>query len=166
MKMCALAVAAMTLTSFTASAQTNAAQASGVGTWKLDVAKSSFGSEPAPKAVTLSILQDTPELCSWRVELVDAKGQSMSFSWSGPQDGSMQPVKDAQSQIIAQESLKRDKDGALLRHGADTTDGSSFDGRATLSADGNTITDLVTSKTKDGKSSTVTMVYQRVAPAK
>ncbi len=71
MKICALAVAAMTLTSFTAFAQTNAAQASGVGTWKLDVAKSSFGSEPAPKAVTLTILQDTPELCSWRVDVVD-----------------------------------------------------------------------------------------------
>ena len=166
MKMCALAVAAMTLTPFTAFAQTNATKASAVGTWKLDVAKSSFGSEPAPKAVTLTILQDTPELCSWRVDVVDGKGQSMSFSWSGPQDGSMQPVKDAKSQIIAQESLKRDKDGALLRHGADTNDGSSFDGRATLSADGNTITDVVTSTTKDGKSSKVTSVYQRVASAK
>ena len=157
MKKCALVLAAVTFTSFTAFAQTNAAHASAVGTWKLDVAKSSFGSEPAPKAVTLTILKDTAELCSWRVDVVDEKGQSMSYSWSGPQDGSMQPVKDAKDQIVGQESLKRDKDGVLLRHGADTNGGSSFDGHATLSADGNTITDVVTSKTKDGKSSTVTM---------
>ena len=166
MKMCALAVAAMTLTSFTAFAQTNAAQASGVGTWKLDVAKSSFGSEPAPKAVTLSILQDTPELCSWRVELVDDKGQSMSLSWTGPQDGSMQPVKGPKGEVIAQESLKRDKDGALLRHGVDARDGSTFDARSTLSADGNTITDVMTQKTKDGKTSKATAIYHRVTTAK
>ena len=42
-----------------------------------------------------------------------------------------------------QEGLTRDKDGPLLRHGEGSTDGSSFDGRATLSADGNTLTDVV-----------------------
>ena len=86
MKMYAL-VAALTLASVTATAQTNASKGSSVGTWKLDVAKSSFGSDPAPKAVTLNILKDTPEANSWRVDVVDEKGQSMSYSWSGPQDG-------------------------------------------------------------------------------
>ena len=166
MTMCALVVSLLSLGSFNAFAQTNATQASAVGTWKLDLAKSSFGSEPAPKAITLTILTDTPELQSWRVDVVDPKGESMSYSWSGPQDGSLQPLKDPKGQVLMQESLKRDKDGALLRHGVDSSDGSSFDGRATLSADGNTITDLVTSKTKDGKTSKMTMVYQRVTAGK
>jgi len=165
MKMYAL-VAALTLASVTASAQTNASKGSSVGTWKLDVAKSSFGSDPAPKAVTLNILKDTPEANSWRVEVVDEKGQSMSYSWSGPQDGSLHPVKDSKGKTIAEESLKHDKDGALLRHGVDSNDGSSFDSHAVLSADGNTITDVVTSKAKDGKTSKATMIYHRAAAAK
>ena len=165
MRISALVVALLTLGSLNPSAQTRATQASTVGTWKLDLAKSSFGSEPPPKAVTLTILRDTPESSSWRVEVVHETGERMSFSWSGPVDGSLQPLKDGKGQVVAQESLSRDKDGALLRHGVGS-DGSSFDGRATLSPEGNTITDVVTSKTKDSKTSKVTMVYQRVAAAK
>lgn len=166
MTMCALAVAFLALGPFNAPAQTNAAQASTVGTWKADLAKTSPGADPAPKAITLTILKDTLELTSWRVDVVDAKGESMSYSWSGPLDGSLQPVKDPKGQVLFQESLTRDKEGALLRHGVDSTDGSSFDGRATLSADGNTITDVVTSKTKDGKTSKETTVYRRVTAGK
>ena len=103
---------------------------------------------------------------SWRVEIVDAKGASISYSWSGPTDGSLQPVKGPNGQVLMQESLARDTQGALLRHGVDSKDGSSFDGRATLSADGNTVTDVITSKTKDGKTSTETMVFRRVMPGK
>jgi len=166
MKMRALVAAVLTLASFTAFAQTNASKASAVGTWKLDVAKSSFGSDPAPKAITLAILKDTPESDSWRVDVVDEKDQSMSYSWSGPQDGSLHPVKDSKGQNMGEEGLKRDQDGALLRHGTDSTDGSSFEGRATMSTDGNTITDVVTSKAKGGKTSKMTMVYHRVKAAK
>ncbi len=165
MTMCALVVAFLTLGALNTSAQTNATQASTVGTWKADVAKSSPGSDPAPRSITLTILKDTLELTSWRVDEVDAKGESMSYSWSGPLDGSPQPVKDAKGQVLLQESLRRDKEGALLRHGVDST-GSTFDGRATLSADGNTITDVVTSKTKDGKTSKETTVYRRVTAGK
>ena len=166
MSMCALVAAVLTLGPFNVSAQTNATQASTVGTWKLDLAKSSSGSGPAPKAVTLTILKDTPELTSWRLDVVEAKGESMSFSWSGPLDGSLQPLKGPKGQVLLQESLTRDKDGALLRHGEDSADGSSFDARATLSADGNTLTDVVTSKTKDGKTLQETMVYHRVTAGK
>ena len=60
----------------------------------------------------------------------------------------MQPVRDPKGQVLMQESLSQDKDGALRRRGVNP-DGTSFDGRATLSADGNTITDVVTLKTKD-----------------
>ena len=166
MAMCALVVALLGFGSFNAFTQTNATQTSMVGTWKLDLAKSSLGSGPAPKAITLTILKDAPELTSWRIDIVEAKGQSMSFSWSGPLDGSLQPLKDSKGQVLVQESLTRDKDGALLRHGEDSTDGSSFDGRATLSADGNTLTDVVTSKSKDGQTLKETMVYHRVTAGK
>jgi hypothetical protein len=166
MKMSALVAAALALSSFSLFAQTNKSNTSPVGVWKLDVAKSSSGSQPAPPAVTLTILKYTPESTSWRVDTVDNKGQSVSFSWSGPQDGSLQPLKNAKGQIIGQESLKQDKDGALLRHGADSNSGSSFDSRAVLSEDGSTITDVVTMKAKDGKTSKETSIYRRVSAAK
>ena len=163
---CALVLAGLTLALFNVSAQTTATKASMVGTWKMDLTKTSTGgSEPAPKAVTLTILTDTPKSSSWRVDVVNAKGESNSFSWSGPVDGSLQPVKGPKGEVLLQESLSRDKDGAVLRHG-EAPDGSSFDGRATLSADGNTITDVVTSKTKDGKTTKETHVYQRATAAK
>ena len=166
MTMCVLAVAFLTLGPFNAVAQTNATGVSTVGTWKADLAKTTQGAGPAPKAITLTVLKDSIELTSWRVDVVDAKGESTSYSWSGPLDGSLQPVKDPTGKVLIQESLTRDKQGALLRHGVDSTDGSSFDGRATLSADGNTITDVITSKAKDGKTSTETVVFRRVMTGK
>ena len=164
MTKCALVVSFLTLASFNAAAQTNAAKTSTVGTWKADIAKSDWQSGPAPKALTLTILKDTPEVTSWRVDVVDPKGESMSYSWSGPLNGSPRPVKDSKGTVLFQETLKLDKDGALLRHGGDNAE--SFDSRATLSADGNTITDVTTIKTKDGKTFKETTVYRRVTVGK
>jgi hypothetical protein len=144
--------------------QTNPSNASAVGTWKLDAAQSDLGSEPAPKSLTLTILKDTDEMSSWRVSGVDDDGKSFAFSWSGPKDGTMQPMKGPDGRERGKESLKVDQ-GALLRHGEDPTDGSSFDGRSVMSADGNTITDVVTMKMKDGKTTKATYVYRRATPA-
>ena len=145
-------------------AQTNASKASAVGTWRLDLKQSTLGSEPPPKSVTLNILKDTPEASAFRVDLVDEKGTALSFSWSGPVDGTLQPVKGGDGQVVGKESLRRDGD-ALLRHGEEPSDGASFDSRVTMSADGNTMTDIVTMKSKDGKTSTMTWVYRRTTGA-
>ena len=108
------------------------------------------------KSMTLTILTDTPEKGSWRIDLVDPTGKPFSYSWSGPQDGSMHPLKAADGTEIAKESLKKEQSGVLVRHGEDA-EGGSFDGRATMSADGKTITDIVTNKPKDGQVSKETM---------
>jgi hypothetical protein len=148
-----------------AMAQTNASKPSAVGTWKLDLKQSTFGSEAPPKSVTLTIIKDTPDAGAWRVDVVDDKGQSHSYSWSGPTDGTMQDLKTPDGQVAGKESVKRDGD-TLIRHGENPKDGSSFDARSTLSADGKTITDVVTEKSKDGKTSKTTGVFHRVAGAK
>ena len=116
-----------------AMAQTNASKASAVGTWKMDLKQSTFGSEAPPKSVTLNILKDTPDASAWRVDVVDDKGQSHSYSWSGPTDGTMQDLKTPDGQVAGKESVKRDGD-TLIRHGENPKDGSSFDARSTLSA--------------------------------
>jgi hypothetical protein len=158
---CALPVLLLALGASSALAQTTAMKKSTVGTWTLDVAKSDFGSNPAPKSLTLTILSDTAESTSYQVTVVDPKDQSMSYSWSGPMDGSMHPIKGPNGEELAQESLRVDADGALLRHGVEAEGGASFDGRATLSEDGNTITDVVTRTSKDGQTSKSTNVFVR-----
>jgi hypothetical protein len=121
-----------------------------VGTWKVDTRKSQLGTGPLPKSITMNILKDSPEMASWRVDLVDDKGEKVSYSWSGPEDGSMHPVKDQAGNTLRQESMKKAKDGAILRHG-EFGNGGSYDGFAKTSADGNALTDTITFKGQDGK---------------
>ena len=129
-----------------------------VGTWKMDMSQSNFGSDPAPKAGTLKVLKDTPTMLSWRVQIVDDKGNGVWFSWSGPKDGSMHPVMQ-NGKEVSKQSAKIEGDGSLHRHGEDP-DGSSFDAYSKESD--NAITDEITSRTKDGKESKAKTVYRRV----
>jgi hypothetical protein len=161
----AAAIFVVLLSSSLAVAQTKTAKQSSVGVWKLDVTQSKFGSaESSVKSATLTILKDTPDAMAWRWEGVDATSKSIAFSWSGPVDGSMQDLKDGNGQAVGKTSMKRDGD-AFVRRG-DLPDGGSFEARATVSADGNTLTDVETDKSKDGKTVTDTTVYHRVAGAK
>ena len=135
-----------------------------VVTWKMDIAKSDFGSDPKPKSVTITVFNDSPQLLSWRVRVVDDKSKSSSFSWKGPEDGSMHPVMQNGKEVEKQ-SAKRDDQGALLRHGEDP-DGTSFDARSMISPDDpNTMTEQITLKSKDGKESKQNGVYHRVSNA-
>jgi hypothetical protein len=131
-----------------------------VGTWKMDVAQSGFGSDAAPKSVTLIILKDTPQMLSWRVRDVDEKGKLVVLSWIGPEDGSMHPVI-ADGKTFGQQSAKREQDGTRVRRGEDP-DGSVYDSHDSLSPDGNTLTEEITSKSKDGKETTLKLVLRRV----
>ena len=135
-----------------------------VGTWKMDMAQSDFGSEPAPKSVTVTILKDTPEMLSWRVNMIDDKGKPMSYSWKGPKDGSMHPVMQNGKEIEKQ-SAQEEGEGGLHRHG-EGPDGSSFDAHEKLSDDGKTMNEQITSKSKDGKESNSKSLYHRVGMKK
>jgi hypothetical protein len=130
------------------------------GNWKLDIAQSDFGSEPGPRSLEGTV-KDTPQMLSYRVHGVDDKGKAFSYSWSGPQDGSMHPIV-ADGKTVGQQGVKREQDGTLVRHGEDSTDGSSFDSRLHLSDHGSTFIDEETDTTKDGKVNKQRTVYHRV----
>ena len=134
------------------------------GNWKLDVAQSDFGSEPAPKSLAGTISKDTPQMFSYRVHGIDDKGKAFWYSWSGPQDGSTHPIV-VNGKPAGHQSVKREQDGTMIRHGEDSTDGSSFDARDYLSADGNTVTTEETDKSKDGTVSKQKVVFHRVQNA-
>jgi len=136
-----------------------------VGTWKCDLSKSDFGRDPAPQSVTVTIMKDSPEMGSFRVRIVDHSGKIVSYSWSGPEDGSMHPVKDAAGKTLEMQSLKKQPNGTLLRHGEDSSDGSSFDATDTMSGDGKSIFEEITEKSKDGTATKLRHVYHRSATA-
>jgi hypothetical protein len=130
-----------------------------VGTWKLDVAQSDFGSEPGPRSVTVTTLKDTPQMLSYRVHGIDDKGKPFAYSWSGPQDGSTHPTI-ANGKPVGQQSVQREPEGTLIRHGEDST--ATFNGRGSFSPDGNTLIDEETDKSKDGKVTKQKAVWHRV----
>jgi hypothetical protein len=61
-----------------------------------------------------------------------------------------------------QQSVRKESDGTIVRHGEDSTDGSTFDARGSLSPDGKTFTDEITEKSKDCKESREKQVWHRV----
>jgi len=128
-----------------------------VGTWKLNVAKSDLGSEPPPKESTITISKDTADLFSMHGEGEDSKGNRWSWAWDGPPDGKMHPFKGSSGQ----QSVR--KEGRVLIRHAEFSDGSSFDARATVSADGNTAVEETTWKSKDGKETKSKSVVDRVS---
>ena len=136
-----------------------------VGTWKLDTSQSDFGTDPPPQSVTLTLEKDSPKLGSFHVSLIGHNGKAMSYSWSGPMDGTMHPVTDANGKTLANESLKKQSDGTVLRHAEDPSDGSSFDAVSRIAADGNTMFDEITERTKDGKQTKQKYVFRRAGAA-
>jgi hypothetical protein len=145
-------------------AQTNTTRPSTEGVWKMDLKQSKFTSDAPPKSGTLTILKDTPDALAWRYEEVDAKGKSCTVSWSGPLDGSLQDAKAGDCPAMGKQGIKRDGD-VVLRH-IEVPSVGSVDSRVTMSADGNTFTDVVTVKLQDGKTATDTVVFHRVPGGK
>lgn len=132
-----------------------------VGTWKLDIAQSDFGSDPAPKSETGTIFKDTPQMFSYRVHGVDDKGKPFVYSWSGPEDGSMHPGL-LNGKPYDQAGFTREQDGTLVQR-EKGADGSTSEGRISMSPDGNTWTAEGNSKSKDGKEDRSKQVFHRVA---
>jgi hypothetical protein len=130
------------------------------GDWKMDIAQSKFGSEPAPKSEAAAVFKETPQMFSYRVHGVDDKGKSFATSWSGPEDGSMHPAI-RKGKPSGQTGVTREQDGTLVQHGEDA-DGSTFEARMLMSPDGNTMTIEGTSKSNDGKENRDKQVWHRV----
>jgi hypothetical protein len=91
---------------------------------------------------------------------VDPDGKPFAYWWHGPEDGSMHPVM-SKSGGQEKQSAKKEQEGSIARHG-EQADGSSFDARSKISDDGNSMTEEVTAKSKDGKETKQKYVYKRV----
>lgn len=121
-----------------------------VGTWKLDLKKSSYQNMPAPKFEQLVILTDDQNSTKWSLKGIGADGKSYISSYDGPIDGKDHPMMSSESGSavaytrVASGGLQwtvKDKSGAVIETGS-----------GELSPDGNTLTLKGTTRGPSGRS--------------
>ncbi len=108
-----------------------------VGTWKLDISKSSYGNMPAPKFEQLVVTTDRPDAVKWNLAGISADGKSYLAFYDGPIDGKYHPMTSSESgntvayrrTATGVQWVTKDKNGAVTSAGSNQ-----------LSPDGNTLT--------------------------
>jgi hypothetical protein len=125
------------------------ANQSAVGTWTLDVNKSSYGKMPAPKFEQLVITTDAADALKWSLMGAEPDGKSYTSSYDGPIDSKDHPMtsSEAGSTIAYTRTASggvrwvvKDKSGATV----ETATGQ-------LSPNGQTMTIKGTTTTANGK---------------
>lgn len=125
-----------------------AADHSAVGTWKLNLQKSSFGAQPAPKFEQLVVTTDTSDAIQWNIKGVMADGKSYIMSYDGPVDGAAHHMMSSMGGDTAAYTrtpsgmnwVVKDKDGKIMERAS-----------SQLSTDGNTLTIIGVDDTSTGK---------------
>lgn len=135
---------------------------SSVGSWKFDASQSDMGTQPKPKSIHLVITKDSPAMLAWHLTEVSADGKIIKESWSGPEDGTMQTLKNSAGN--GQASFTRSGDDIVIEE--KMSDGTTMESHVTKSDGGNTMTEHVTGTDKDGKPITNTIVWHRVTAKK
>ncbi len=145
----------LALTALNASAATSR---SAVGTWKLDVSKSSYGNMPAPKFEKLVVMTDKPDAVKWLLTGASADGKTYVSMYDGPVDGKGRPYGNSQigSSIAYTRSssgldwVVKNKSGAVIETGS-----------GLLSPDGSMLTLKGSAQGASGKGTFVS-VFERV----
>jgi hypothetical protein len=135
---------------------------SSVGTWKYNASQSDFGSGTKPKSMTLVITKDTPQMLAWHLTEVDTDGKVIHESWSGPQDGSMHPLKRTGGNREAGFQASGDQFTITEK----SPDGTNTQSQVTKSDNGDTMTEHVTGTGQGGAPMTATIVWHRVTGTK
>lgn len=128
---------------------------SAVGSWNLEVSKSSFTNMAAPKAERLIVTADEPNLLKWRLIGASADGKTYTSAYDGPIDGAEHVL--TSSEAGAMIAYSRTADGGVTwtmkdQHGQVIETGSSH-----LSADGSILTLRGTTQGPKGKSNFVSV---------
>jgi hypothetical protein len=133
-----------------------------LGTWKIDVSASNFGTHTPPQSMTLTIFEDTPERSGYRVHRVNRDGLSFSYEWRGTKDGtpSRTVITSDKSAPGAMEAVK-EVGGVEIEHGIES-DGTLVNGRLSVAPDGQTMTLDVTWTTFEGTEDKQKWVWRKV----
>ena len=124
------------------------------GTWKLNVTKSKYGSEPPPKSEIVKTVPAEGGGFTQTVDGVQANGKTYHSEYTARHDGKEHPRKD---DVI---SLKKIDDHHV--EWVITKDGKvTLSGGTSYSRDGKVRTQTFTSTNKQGKKVSITQVYDR-----
>lgn len=128
------------------------------GTWKLNVAKSSYSPGPAPKSSTVVTTATPDGGISLTVDTVPATGAAVHWTVTAKFDGKDVAVKaNPNADMISFKKISdRSYEISNKKSGKPTTTG-----RVVISADGKTRTNTQTGVGVDGKPVKNTLVYER-----
>jgi hypothetical protein len=127
------------------------------GNWKLNVAKSDFGSGPNLMAMTVKVSSDTPELIQFSVDQTTGSGFEASYSFKGAADGKEYPIAGSATVYSYTEEptvvheTQRDPDGTITK------------GDFTVSPNGKVGTWLYTITSPDGTVVKQKMIFDHTA---
>ena len=128
-----------------------------VGTWKLNVAKSTFSPGPTPKSMTI-VYTPTSESLKISVEVVPATGSTQKWEMSGAYDGKDHPVTgNPDADVISMKRVNDTSGESTFKKGGKVM---AVNTRV-LSADGKTLTITSKGTTSDGKPRNDVAVYER-----
>lgn len=106
-------------------AQGTQSQVSGLGimlgNWKLNVAKSDFGSGPKLMAMSVKVTSDAPELIQFSVDQANGTGFQASYAFKGAADGKEYPITGSATVYSYTEEpgvvheTQRDPDGTITK---------------------------------------------------
>lgn len=105
----------ITLVNIATATDCKAARNTLVGTWKLNLAKSSWGKIPAPKEDTLVVTEDDAKGLKWTASSVSADGESFSYSFEGAADGREYPMKSPNNEAVMGLTRAYSRIGATLQ---------------------------------------------------
>ena len=122
-------------------------------TWELDQLRSDFGGGPKLQSDVFTVNEDKPAMLSLDFVMVDGSGQTVKCSWSGPQNGQMEPLTGDPAV-----SFGIDKEGN--EHWL-FADGSTRVGKLSLEKDKKTVLVKAVYTGKDGKTYNQMLMYNR-----
>lgn len=113
---------------------------SAVGTWRLDLGRSSFGSMPAPKFEQLVVNTDDADHLKWNVKGILPDGKSYIESYDGPIDGKEHEIRALVANGSATAAYTRMPSGGVQWVIKDAKGSVVETGTGQLSPDGKTLT--------------------------
>lgn len=122
-------------------------------TWRLDLMRSDFGGGPRVKSEVFTVESSKGAMMRMEFVTVDAAGETVKSSWSGREDGKLQPMEGSPGT-----SFGIDKKGD--EHWV-YADGKTCDGKLSVGKDKQSLLVRLTVRMKDGQEFHQMLIYER-----
>ena len=131
---------------------------SAVGNWKLNLAQSSYGKTPVPKAELLVVTVDKPDALQWKLTGASADGKTYFSSYNGLVDSQYHPMMSSEAGGTV--AYARTADGGVRWSVKDKNGNVIETGASQLSSNGDTLTLKGTVQGANGRENFVS-VFER-----